>query len=118
MARTDATFTREEWTGEQWSSGYYTETHKGRAGEIVFKLENRDARVTMTAEQYDYDYTDGDVIVNQTASQGAGVNIVFMGDCFDARDIAMGSYKGGIDEAIAYYKKQSFAVFLLLYVRN
>ena len=103
MARTDATFTREEWTGEQWSSGYYTETHKGRAGEIVFKLENRDARVTMTAEQYDYDYTDGDVIVNQTASQGAGVNIVFMGDCFDARDIAMGSYKAGIDEAIGYY---------------
>ena len=103
MARTNDTFTREEWNGEQWSSGYYTETHKGRVGEIVFKLENRDARVTMTAEQYDCDYADGDVIVNQTASQGAGVNIVFMGDCFDARDIAMGSYKGGIDEAISYY---------------
>lgn len=105
MARTDDTFTREE-----WQNGYYnTETHKGRAGEIVFKLDNKttsnDEPVTvkMTAEQYDCDYADGDVIVNQTASQGAGVNIVFMGDCFDARDIAMGSYKGGIDEAIAYY---------------
>ena len=105
MARTDATFTREE-----WQNGYYnTETHKGRAGEIVFKLDNKTTSndepvtVTMTAEQYDCDYADGDVIVNQTASQGAGVNIVFMGDCFDARDIAMGSYKGGIDEAIAYY---------------
>ena len=109
MARTDATFTREEWNGGQWNSGYYTETHKGRAGEIVFKLDNKttsnDEPVTvkMTAEQYDCDYADGDVIVNQTASQGAGVNIVFMGDCFDARDIAMGSYKAGIDEAIAYY---------------
>lgn len=88
---------------------YKPETHKGRAGEIVFKLDNKttsnDESVTvkMTAEQYDCDYADGDVIVNQTASQGAGVNIVFMGDCFDARDIAMGSYKGGIDEAIAYY---------------
>ena len=105
MARTDATFTREE-----WKNGWYeTETHKGRAGEIVFKLDNKttsnDEPVTvkMTAEQYDCDYADGDVIVNQTASQGAGVNIVFMGDCFDARDIAMGSYKAGIDEAIAYY---------------
>ena len=99
MARTNDTFTREE-----WQNGYYnTETHKGRAGEIVFLLDNKDARVTMTAEQYDCDYADGDVIENQTASQGAGVNIVFMGDCFDARDIAMGSYKGGIDEAIAYY---------------
>ena len=107
MARTDATFTREEWNN---NNGWYnTETHKGRAGEIVFKLDNKttsnDEPVTvkMTAEQYDCDYADGDVIVNQTASQGAGVNIVFMGDCFDARDIAMGSYKGGIDEAIAYY---------------
>ena len=37
MARTDATFTREE-----WQNGYYnTETHKGRAGEIVFKLDNK-----------------------------------------------------------------------------
>ena len=99
MAHTNDTFTREE-----WQNGYYnTETHKGRAGEIVFLLENKDARVTMTAEQYDCDYADGDVIVNQTASQGAGVNIVFMGDCFDARDISMGSYKAGIDEAIAYY---------------
>lgn len=105
MARTDATFTREE-----WQNGYYnTETHKGRAGEIVFKLDNKttsnDEPVTvkMIAEQYDCDYADGDVIVNQTASQGAGVNIVFMGDCFDARDIVMGSYKAGIDEAIGYY---------------
>lgn len=105
MARTDDTFTREEWQ----NYGYNTETHKGRAGEIVFKLDNKttsnDEPVTvkMTAEQYDCDYADGDVIVNQTASQGPGVNIVFMGDCFDARDIAMGSYKGGIDEAIGYY---------------
>lgn len=104
MARTDATFTREE-----WNDGYYTETHKGRAGDIIFKLDNKkDANgdavtVNMAVEQYDCDYADGDVIVNQIASQGAGVNIVFMGDCFDARDIAMGSYKAGIDEAIGYY---------------
>lgn len=105
MARTNATFTREE-----WQNGYHnTETHKGRAGEIVFKLDNKTTSngepvtVKMTAEQYDCDYADGDVIVTQTASQGAGVNIVFMGDCFDARDIAMGSYKAGIDEAIGYY---------------
>ena len=99
MARTNDKFTREE-----WNNGYYeTETHKGRTGEIVFLLNNKDARVKMTVEQYDYDYADGNVIVNQTASKGNGVNVVFMGDCFDARDIAMGSYKAGIDEAIGYY---------------
>ena len=79
------------------------ETHAGRAGEIVFLLNDKDARITLKVEQYDYEYGDGDVIVNQTATQGDGVNIVFMGDCFDARDIAHGSYLDGINEAIGYY---------------
>ena len=105
MARTDDTFTREEWNGY----GYTNETHKGRAGDIIFKLDNRTtgndepATVKMAVEQYDCEYADGDVIVNQTASKGEGVNVVFMGDCFDARDIAMGNYLPGIDEAIGYY---------------
>ena len=105
MARTNDTFTREE-----WNNGYYkTETHKGRSGEIIFKLDNKkstngdNVTVKMAVEQYDYDYADGDVIVNQTASKGNGVNLVFMGDCFDARDIAKGSYLDGVNEAIGYY---------------
>ena len=94
------TFTREE-IGT--NGNYKTETHKGRSGEIVFLLDNKDARTTMAVEQYDYAHCDGEVIVNQMATKGAGVNIVFMGDCFDARDIAMGNYTNGIDEAIGYY---------------
>ena len=94
------TFTREE-IGTY--GNYKTETHKGRSGEIVFLLDNKDARTTMAVEQYDYAHCDGEVIVNQMATKGAGVNIVFMGDCFDARDIAMGNYTNGIDEAIGYY---------------
>ena len=100
MARTTETFTFEQMdTWGNWSN----ETHAGRAGEIVFLLESKDRRVTMDVQQYDCDYSDGDVIVNQTATVGGGVNIVFMGDCFDARDIAMGSYLDGINEAIGYY---------------
>ena len=79
------------------------ETHNGRVGEIVFLLNDKNYRTTMSVEQYDCDNYDGEVIVNQTASEGNGVNIVFMGDCFDARDIAMGSYLDGINEAIGYY---------------
>ena len=94
------TFTREE----IGTSGYYkTETHKGRSGEIVFLLDNKEYRHTMAVEQYDYNHADGDVIVNQTATKGGGVNLVFMGDCFDARDIAMGNYLAGVDEAIEYF---------------
>lgn len=79
------------------------EYNRGRAGEIVFLLDGKDYRATMNVEQYDYQYGDGDVIVNQSATKGGGVNLVFMGDCFDARDIAKGSYLEGINEAIGYY---------------
>ena len=79
------------------------EYNRGRAGEIVFLLNGKDYRATMKVEQYDYQYGDGDVLVNQTATKGGGVNIVFMGDCFDARDIARGSYLNGVNEAIGYY---------------
>ena len=76
---------------------------RGRGGEVVFLLEGKDYRSTMSVQQYDSDIADGDVIVNHTATVGDGVNIVFMGDCFDARDIAEGKYIDGINKAISYY---------------
>ena len=79
------------------------EKNSGRAGEVVFLLNDKDYRATLKVEQYDYEYSDGDVIVNQTATVGGGVNVVFMGDCFDARDIARGNYLAGVTEAIGYY---------------
>ena len=79
------------------------EKNNGRAGEVVFLLNDKDYRATLKVEQYDYEYSDGDVIVNQTATVGGGVNIVFMGDCFDARDIARGNYLAGVTKAIGYY---------------
>lgn len=75
----------------------------GRAGDVVFLLEGKDYRSKINVQQYDSDIADGDVIVNHTASVGEGVNIVFMGDCFDARDIAEGKYLDGINKAISYY---------------
>ena len=74
-----------------------------RTGEVVFLLDGKDYRSRTTVEQYDYEYGDGDVKTVQTATRGDGVNLVFMGDCFDAKDIAEGSYLAGIEEAIGYY---------------
>lgn len=89
---------------EEWNNGYHsTGTYEGHSGEILFLLKDKDYRVKMDVEQYNYDYSDGDVKVNQRATKGTGVNIVFMSDCFDARDIATGKYLDGIDEAIKYY---------------
>ena len=84
------------------SSVQYT-THNGRAGEIVFLLNEKSYRSRMTVEQYDYEYGDGDMITHQTATVGNGVNIVLMGDCFDARDIAMGKYLDAMNEAYPYF---------------
>lgn len=112
VGKTEVTVTVSEMTaaevGEfEINAGSYEkpnyENHAGRSGEIVFLLNDKDARVRMAVEQYDYEYGDGDVIVNQTATKGGGVNIVFMGDCFDARDIVMGSYLNGVTEAIGHY---------------
>ena len=89
-------------TYESWGSTTTT-TYNGRAGEVVFLLDGKNYRTRTKVEQYDYEYGDGDVITNQTATKGHGVNIVFMGDCFDAQDIATGKYLNGINEAIGYF---------------
>ena len=75
---------------------------ENRTGEIVFKLNDYDYKVSFPVEQYNYEYGDGDVIVSQTATKGNGFDIVFMGDCFDAKDIAEGKYKSDMDEAIEH----------------
>ncbi|MBE6189804.1 MAG: hypothetical protein E7145_02545 [Rikenellaceae bacterium] len=101
MASTEAAaVTYDVWNGK---AGWGTATMTGRRGEITFLLDNKDYRSTMVVEQYNSEVADGEVITNQTASVGGGVNIVFMGDCFDAKDIAEGKYLDGINEAIGYY---------------
>ena len=74
-----------------------------RSGEIKFLLEGKDYRSTMTVEQYDYQYGDGDMIKLQESKVGDGVNIVIMGDCFDAKDISEGKYLSSMQEAYGYF---------------
>lgn len=74
-----------------------------RADSLVFKPTAYDHYKTVKVDQYDYPYDSGDVIINQTATVGNGVNIVFMGDCFDAKDIAEGYYEEIMNEAIGHF---------------
>ena len=74
-----------------------------RTDSLVFKPTGYDYYKSVKVDQYDYPYGSGDVIINQTASVGNGVNIVFMGDCFDAKDIAEGYYEDIMNEAIGYF---------------
>ncbi len=91
-------------TGTLNSSGKVTyTTHAGRGGEVVFLLDGKDYRTRMTVEQYDYEYGDGDLITLQEKGVGNGVNIVLMGDCFDAKDIAEGKYLKAMQDAYNYF---------------
>ena len=74
-----------------------------RSGEVVFLLEGKDYRSTLTVEQYDYTYGDGMVLTKQTHSKGLGIPLVFLGDCYDAADIASGSYLADTEEAMGYF---------------
>lgn len=91
-------------TGTVNSSGKVTySTHAGRGGEVVFLLDGKDYRARMTVEQYDYQYGDGDLITLQEKGVGNGVNIVIMGDCFDAKDISEGKYLKAMQDAYTYF---------------
>ena len=68
------------------------QNYKGRSGQIIFKLDDKDYTFTFDVEQYDYDYPDGYVQTLQSATHGPGIDIVFTGDGYDARDIANGAF--------------------------
>lgn len=74
-----------------------------RTGEIVFLLNDKDYRARISVEQYGYEYADGDVVTLQTATKGKGVNIVLLGDCYDAADISSGAYLSDLEEAYGYF---------------
>ncbi|MCI6427452.1 MAG: leucine-rich repeat protein [Rikenellaceae bacterium] len=88
MPRTSEKFEVNEGT---YNSPSYKK-YAGRAGEVVFKLTEKDYTTSFTVEQYDSDYTDGGVTVLQEATTGPGIDIVFIGDGYDAKDIAKGTF--------------------------
>ena len=103
MASADASSISVEMTHPTYAYQTTTKNLKGRAGEIVFLLDDKDYRTTMSVEQFDYQYGDGDVITLNETTKGNGVDIVFMGDCYDAADIAAGNYVADIQEAMGHY---------------
>lgn len=95
MERTDEQFEVNEGTYNYPDYKQY----KGRSGEIVFKLDDKDYSCSLEVEQYDYDYADGYVKTHHEATQGNGIDIIFIGEGYDARDIASGTFVSNADEA-------------------
>ena len=74
-----------------------------REGEVVFKLKNKDYRHSCKLKQYDYQYAEDEVITLQTAKVGKGVNLVFLGDGYDAKDISEGKYMTDMNQEVEYF---------------
>lgn len=103
MTAADASQISVEMTHPNYAYMTTTKNLNGRAGEITFLLDDKDYRTAMTVEQFDYQYGDGDVITLNEATKGDGVDIVFIGDCYDAADIAAGNYVADLEEAVGHY---------------
>ncbi len=88
MDRTSDTFEVNEGT---FNSPSY-KNYKGRSVQVTFKLDEKDCSFTFDVEQYDYDYPDGYVQTLQAASKGPGIDFVFTGEGYDAKDIAKGIF--------------------------
>ena len=99
MARTTDQFEVNEGT---FNSPTYKK-YAGRSGEIVFKLDEKDYRCTLDVEQYDADYSDGEVMTLNTATKGPGIDIVFIGDGYDAKDIAKGTFKQNTEDGFKHF---------------
>ncbi|MGM9707530.1 MAG: leucine-rich repeat protein [Prevotella sp.] len=76
-----------------------------REGTIVFRLKDKEYTHTCTVTQKDYPYDEDQWYEMQKASKGnnGGINIVFIGDGYDANDIASGQYLKDMQDGMGYF---------------
>lgn len=76
-----------------------------RDGKVVFRLKNKDYTHECSVSQYGYEYGEDEWITLQKATKGnkGGINIVLLGDGFNAKDIASGDYLKDIKQEVEYF---------------
>lgn len=74
-----------------------------RTGEVVFKLNDTDYTSSLAVSQYDYQYAEDEIVTLQSASKGNGINLMFLGDGFSAKDVSEGTLLKDINEAVDYF---------------
>ncbi len=81
------------------------DTTEPREGDIVFRLKGRDYTTRCHVTQYGYEYGEDEFLTLQKASKGntGGINIVIVGDGYDAKEIADGSYLADMKQEIEYF---------------
>ena len=76
-----------------------------RDGKVVFRLKDKDYTHECSVSQYGYEYGEDEWITLQKATKGnnGGINIVLLGDGFNAKDIASGKYLDDIKQEVEYF---------------
>lgn len=69
-----------------------------REGKVVFRLKDTDITAECAVSQYDYLYEENECVILQKASEGNGIDVLFVGDGWDAASIADGSYLNLVNE--------------------
>ncbi|MDE5888157.1 MAG: leucine-rich repeat protein, partial [Muribaculaceae bacterium] len=76
-----------------------------REGDVIFRLKDKDYTHKCHVTQYGYEYGEDEYLTLQKATKGnnGGINIVILGDGYDAKEIASGNYLADIKEEIEYF---------------
>ena len=76
-----------------------------REGKIVFKLKDEEYTHECAVTQYDYEYGEDEWLTLQKATRGntGGINIVILGDGYDAKNISDGDYLANIKQEVEYF---------------
>lgn len=83
----------------------YAQTDEPREGDIVFRLKGKDYTSKCHVTQYGYEYEEDQIITLQQATRGnnGGINIVIIGDGYDARDISEGKLLEDMKEGVEHF---------------
>ena len=78
---------------------------ENREGQVVFRLKNKNYTHACSVSQYGYEYGEDEWITLQKATKGnnGGINIILLGDGYNAKDIASGEYLKTIKQEVEYF---------------
>ena len=76
-----------------------------REGKVVFRLKNKEYTHECSVSQYGYEYGEDEWITLQKATKGrnGGINIVLLGDGYNAKDLAGGDYLKHVKQEMEYF---------------
>lgn len=76
-----------------------------REGDVVFRLKGTDYTHKCHVTQYGYEYGEDEYLTLQSATKGnrGGINIVILGDGYNAKDISDGTYLEDMRQQIEFF---------------